>query len=788
MRRPLAVLLASAACALGLALPGAATAAPPADGLRAGVGRADLTSPTGYYMQGWVRADAVLRGVHTRIEARAIVLERGGRKVALVAVGLNGVAEGVVAEAAARLRSRGFGEDSIVVSASHTHAAPSGYYDFATYNTVFPSTVTLTDPAHLADQNVQGALDPQLYRFEVDRLVQAITRADDDLGPARLGWGTATLTGVTRNRSLEAHLHDHGITEEYGHGTVAQDPSGYVHTIDPEVQVLRVDKQLAGRYRPVGTWSTFADHGTVNRYTFGVYNDDHHGAANREVERVLRAEGDVPAGQDVVNAYGNTDEGDMSAGLDRTGPAYAEEVGRREAAAMVTAWRRAGSALTDRPELDTRWTRMCFCGQDTAAGPTSKTAVAGLPLFTGSEEGRGPLYDVTKQPFEGYRLPVADPVDPTHGVKIQVTRQGGGPPSAVPLLVVRVGKRLIATVPGEMTVEMGRRVRAAVLAASAGTGVEAVQISGLANEYLSYFPTPEEYDMQHYEGGSTMFGRTSSVLLQEQLATLAGQLAKGTPATPPYAFDPRNGVKVDGAPFGTGATTAKALSQPHGVQRLARAAFAWQGGPRGLDMPAGRAFVTVERRAGAGWVRSTDDLGQQLLWRVDDAGRYDLQWEVPRSEPVGAHRLVVTGNHYRLVSSPFAVAPSTRLSVEPAGRVRYPDAVPEVDLTYRPAAAEGAPRVTRPAAAGAVRDRFGNCNGAAVTLSGRTGDAPTADPAVCLAASGRPAPAVRPAVGGAMAGPGTLPTTGGTPVLPLVAALSALGAVVARLALRRPTG
>ena len=49
-----------------------------ADPLQVGVGRADITSPLGYYMQGWVRSDAVLRGVHTRIEARAIVLKHGG--------------------------------------------------------------------------------------------------------------------------------------------------------------------------------------------------------------------------------------------------------------------------------------------------------------------------------------------------------------------------------------------------------------------------------------------------------------------------------------------------------------------------------------------------------------------------------------------------------------------------------------------------------------------------------------------------------------------------------------
>ena len=200
---------------------------------RTGVGRADITSPTGYYMQGWVRSDAVLRGVHTRIENRAVVLTRGGQKLALVAEDLNGIPGGVVHEAAERLKARGFSESNIIVSASHTHAAPSGYYTFTTYNTVFMTTSTLTE------QNVAGALDPQLYAFEVRQLVLAITRADDNLGPGKLGWSTTQLLGLTANRSLEAHLRDHGIVKAFGTGKVSDDPKGYVDTIDPEVQVLR---------------------------------------------------------------------------------------------------------------------------------------------------------------------------------------------------------------------------------------------------------------------------------------------------------------------------------------------------------------------------------------------------------------------------------------------------------------------------------------------------------------------------------------------------------------------
>ena len=43
---------------------------------------------------------------------------------------------------------------------------------------------------------------------------------------------------------------------------------GYEETINPNVDVLRVDKLRGGRRVPIGMWSTFADHGTVNPFDF----------------------------------------------------------------------------------------------------------------------------------------------------------------------------------------------------------------------------------------------------------------------------------------------------------------------------------------------------------------------------------------------------------------------------------------------------------------------------------------------------------------------------------------
>jgi neutral ceramidase len=742
-----------AALVTGLVALGLLASAPgaSAEQLQVGVGRADITPPTGYYMMGWVRSDGLITGQNTRLWARVIVLKEGDRKIALVAEDLNGIPGGMMKAAADLDGDIGFSEQNVLDSASHTHAGPAGFYNFSTYNSVF---MTINSPT---DFQLTGGLDPQLYAFEVRQLALAIRRADANLGPGAAGWGQTRLTHLTQNRSLEAHLYDHGIHMAYGTATVDDDPKGYLHTIDPNVNVLRVDKEIGGRMVPVGMWSTFADHGTVNKYQFTYYNEDHHGSATRLTEAAIRRAGDVPRGQDVVNVYGNTDEGDQSAGLDRSGPAAADYVGRVEADHFLRAWRQAGRHLDSSPDLDWRWTRTCFCGQQTPEGPVADQGELGLAEFTGSEEGRGPLFDVTMVPFEGDHLPAGSG---TQGDKI-ATPIPLDIPAAVPMMSVRVGDRVIVSVPGEMTEDMGRRVRAAVLQAATGEGVHRVVISGLANEYSSYFTTPEEYDAQHYEGAATVYGRTSSLLLEQVLVDLTQALVGGGPAPDAYPYDPRNGVEANAAPFPDGASDGAPVAQPAGAPRLGHPTFSWQGGPRGFDRPVEHAFVLVQRRDGGGWLQVDSDLGLRMLWRVDDNGVYTAEWEPPLDASTGAYRFRVTANHYALTSQPFHLRPvglTARRVDAPPGQVAvvlaYPaahatedvgDPPPDAgaDLTWRPGHADSGqarflvngdpviatadsnghfvvsagPGDTVELAEGAGHDGFGNPNRNALTIS-----------------------------------------------------------------------
>src|SRR4051812_27332632 len=160
-------------------------------------------------MMGWVRSDGVIRGTHTRLWARVIVLRQGGRKFALVSEDLNGIPGGMLKQAADANRDIGFSEQNVLDSASHTHAAPTSYYNFSTYNSVF---MPLRSPTQF---DLEGTRDQRLYAFMVRRLALAIRRANANLGRGAVGWGTVNIDNLTKNRSIEAHLYDHGIKLDY---------------------------------------------------------------------------------------------------------------------------------------------------------------------------------------------------------------------------------------------------------------------------------------------------------------------------------------------------------------------------------------------------------------------------------------------------------------------------------------------------------------------------------------------------------------------------------------------
>ncbi|TCJ28357.1 neutral/alkaline non-lysosomal ceramidase N-terminal domain-containing protein [Nocardioides jejuensis] len=717
----------------GTSGPSAAATTPPK--IEVGVGYADITPPTGGYKGGWACSCAHAYGQNTRLYARAVVIKSGTQKVALVTTDLFALSAGMVRDAAALLPGRGFTEQDVIASATHTHSSQMSYMNFPAYNSVLPDTGSVDS---LLNSNlVLTQPDQTMYNFMTRQLASAIRMADDNLAPGAVGWGHTNLYGVTQNRSLEAHLANYGIDEPVGSGSVDQDPNGYEGTIDPSVDLLRVDQFKDGKSVPIGVYTTFANHGTVNKASFSYYSADHAGSAERYLSDKIRTAAHLPASSNVVTAFANSDAGDMSSGLDRSGPAAADYVGQREAAAMFTAWSAAGQAMTSTPTINLRWTRMCMCGQSVDGHPTDSSPVGGLAAFAGSEEGRSLGYELGIA-REGMRLP-AD-VGP-QGRKIPLLNEKGNMPQAVPLTVLQIGNQAIATVPGEPTLGAGTMLRSALGPILSGVGIKRVVIAGYAGEYLDYWTTPKEFEMQNYEGGATVYGQYAFPLVVQGLSGLATTLAAGTPAPAAYAYDPNQGTHVTAAAYGSGATAGTITAQPGTVGRLGHPAFSWVGGANGIDRPVDSAFVTVQRLVSGTWTSVTSDLGTQMLWSSNANGKYTAWWEPSLSQATGTYRMVVTAKQYRLVSGSFLLQASTALVPTVAGgkmQLAIPGAVENKDWTYRPSWApnwtatfvvdgrkvvvSGSQALAIPAGtdvtipAGGAKDAYGNTNAKEVVI------------------------------------------------------------------------
>jgi hypothetical protein len=173
-------------CALALALGAASPAAsgPEDDALRAGFGEAPLPAPDGGPLAGYGglrtrRADSVLDAP----QARALVLERGDKRLALIAADLLIARPQLTEPLRAHARERGV--DAVLLAATHTHSGPGGYL-----------------PGWWAERITGGKERPGAALEIAAAAGLALDRAIDDLAPARLGAARAKVD-LAENRRFD---------------------------------------------------------------------------------------------------------------------------------------------------------------------------------------------------------------------------------------------------------------------------------------------------------------------------------------------------------------------------------------------------------------------------------------------------------------------------------------------------------------------------------------------------------------------------------------------------------
>jgi len=240
---------------------------------------------------------------------------------------------------------------------------------------------------------------------------------------------------------------------------------------------------------------------------------------------------------------------------------------------------------------------------------------------------------------------------------------GGGLPQFMQLMVVRIGNGMLGTVPAELTTEAGMRMKQAIRA-SAPPGVDYVGIVGLANGYMQYVTTNDEYALQSYEGGSNLYGPKTASAIATQLGSLAQSITEETPiigvgpitATPGnerrILYQRSNGPRVEEID-----RRVSELSCADGTL-TAR----WIDAFPGLFVPADGQVIEVQQRsADGGWkvVAWDDDRHVEIhaIGREASGFAWEVRWKPPSLRP-GTYRLALVardvGNEGSFPSVPRA--------------------------------------------------------------------------------------------------------------------------------------
>lgn len=234
-------------------------------------------------------------------------------------------------------------------------------------------------------------------------------------------------------------------------------------------------------------------------------------------------------------------------------------------------------------------------------------------------------------------------------------------PSILPIQMFRIGQLVILSVPGEFTTMAGRRLREAVrtVLTSGGKGhfnddVHVV-IAGLTNTYSQYVTTFEEYQIQRYEGASTLYGpHTLSAYIQEfkklASAMLSGQPVQPGPQPPDLLakqISLLTPVVMDATPAGANFGDVKSDVPKNSTFKrgdVVSVVF-WSACPRNDLMTEGT-FALVEALQGKDtWVPSydDDDFCLRFKWsrpsKLSPRSMATIEWRIPESATPGVYRI-----------------------------------------------------------------------------------------------------------------------------------------------------
>ena len=490
-------------------------------GFKVGTYQMDITPAFGHGMSGFGDHLAkVSAGVSTRLLVTSnFILDPNGRYIVLVSCDLwsfpIGLGDYVIQKLHESVdQDHHISRENVLFAASHTHHSQGNFSTAFGYN---------------KGSGAMTGFDEKMFEFIGDRIAYSIQRAINDSSEADIVYSVGHLQGITRNRSLEAFMKNsvaltklitsrvQGVDHEVKDipSCIADEVQQY-KAIDPTVTAIQVIDKTTQKLRSL--ISIYGIHPTSMGSDHLLYSSDVFGVARGVLASHLReSHGLVDA---PVVSFFNGVQGDVSPDWITQGFEDAHALGLELADGVIATLDSGSTVLTPRIELDVdfntiRGARLrtpITCDGETVSSTGAQPEI-GVSLLTGTEDGRSKPFDECQDDEGGKRR---DACDDEHGKKkkhiLGKVAQIFSPPHLAPVGIYRIGELDLISMPGEVSVALGQRL----LDVHQGSPSHACVI-GMANEYLSYFTTEQEYDLQHYEGGSTLYGMGTARFLEEEV-------------------------------------------------------------------------------------------------------------------------------------------------------------------------------------------------------------------------------------------------------------------------------
>lgn len=439
---------------------------------KAGAATSNITPPLGISINGGM-SDRTATHVHDELHARALVLDDGATRIAIVVCDSCMIPRAILDKAKHLAHSHtGIPLDRMTISATHTHSAP-------TAGSVFQS-----DP------------DPAYLEFLAGRISDAIRRAVNNLQPAKVGWGVGSEPTQVFNRRWKMQP-GFKMVDPFGRPDQVRmnppvaspelvEPAG---PIDPEIGVLSV-RDAEGR--PLALLANYSLH-YVGGVPGGDISADYYGAFAARLSELLSSNRlDTPFVAMMTNGTSGNINNINFREAPESRPPYAQI--RKVAELCATEAARVAGEIEyrDHAPLAMRQSQLRLGRRST---PKDEVARAKFIL----SEAKGMELQGVEQIYARETVLLND-----------------YPPYVDTLVqAIRIGELGIATTPCETFVETG-------LAIKAESPLKPTFTIELANDYRGYLPTAE----QHALGGYETWRARSSYLEVEAEAKIRRELLK----------------------------------------------------------------------------------------------------------------------------------------------------------------------------------------------------------------------------------------------------------------------